>query len=270
MEIDLPREWSALCAMIFLLGAKHGLDADHLATIDGLTRFNAHSKPRLAAMCGMLFSIGHGAMVVSIALAVSLIADNWQAPDWLATTGVLVSVLFLTVLGIVNLRAVLVAKPHEVVRTVGLKRGMLGGLAETSHPVVILTIGALFALSFDTVSQAALFAMTAKHYGGSLQAMFLGLMFMLGMLATDCINGLWIARLIRRSDAMERIASRVMGVTIAVLSLGIATVGLTKWGLPAVDHWLEKHELWAGFMVVLTILLAFIVASTLGKRACRA
>ena len=32
----------------FLLGLKHGLDPDHLAAIDGLTRFNAARRPRLA------------------------------------------------------------------------------------------------------------------------------------------------------------------------------------------------------------------------------
>ena len=33
---DLPAEWTALCALVFALGLKHGLDADHLAAIDGI------------------------------------------------------------------------------------------------------------------------------------------------------------------------------------------------------------------------------------------
>ena len=37
---DLPTDWGALCALVFLLGMRHGFDADHLATIDGLTRLN--------------------------------------------------------------------------------------------------------------------------------------------------------------------------------------------------------------------------------------
>ena len=32
---DLPANWRALCAIVFLLGLKHGFDAGHLATIDG-------------------------------------------------------------------------------------------------------------------------------------------------------------------------------------------------------------------------------------------
>ena len=34
---DLPTEWSALCAIVFLFGMRHG-SADHLAALDGLVR----------------------------------------------------------------------------------------------------------------------------------------------------------------------------------------------------------------------------------------
>ena len=44
----LPDNAAALATLVFLLGVKHGLDADHLATIDGLTRHNALVRPRLA------------------------------------------------------------------------------------------------------------------------------------------------------------------------------------------------------------------------------
>ena len=52
----LPHDWLALALVVFLLGVKHGLDPDHLATIDGLTRFNAALRPRLARWSGFLFS----------------------------------------------------------------------------------------------------------------------------------------------------------------------------------------------------------------------
>ena len=166
MELDLPREWSALCALVFVLGMKHGFDADHLATIDGLTRFNARSKPRLARLCGALFSLGHGIVVVAIALGVSMAAAHWDAPGWLKLSGTAISVLFLTTLGVVNLHAVLTTPADQVVRPVGLKGRWFGRLGQSSHPLLIMTVGALFALSFDTVSQAALFAVTAEQFGG--------------------------------------------------------------------------------------------------------
>jgi high-affinity nickel-transport protein len=84
---DLPTEWTALCALVFLLGLKHGFDADHLATIDGLTRFNArHGRP-FARYCGALFSLGHGVVVVAIAIAVGLASEHWDAPQWLELIG---------------------------------------------------------------------------------------------------------------------------------------------------------------------------------------
>jgi len=35
----LPADWLSLLTLTFVLGMKHGFDADHLATIDGLTRY---------------------------------------------------------------------------------------------------------------------------------------------------------------------------------------------------------------------------------------
>ena len=40
---SLPTSWPALAGLVFLLGLKHGFDADHLATIDGLTRVNSRA-----------------------------------------------------------------------------------------------------------------------------------------------------------------------------------------------------------------------------------
>ena len=62
---NLPTDWLSLLILTFVLGMKHGFDADHLATIDGLTRYNAHRNPRLARYCGTLFSLGHGAVVMA-------------------------------------------------------------------------------------------------------------------------------------------------------------------------------------------------------------
>jgi hypothetical protein len=44
--MELPNDWIALLTLVFILGAKHGLDADHLATIDGLTRHTTCASPQ--------------------------------------------------------------------------------------------------------------------------------------------------------------------------------------------------------------------------------
>ena len=84
-------------------------DADHLATIDGLTRYNLRMAPGRARWCGSLFSLGHGAIVMLIALGVGLVSTKWHVPAWMEDFGTWISIGFLTLLGILNLRAVLMA-----------------------------------------------------------------------------------------------------------------------------------------------------------------
>jgi high-affinity nickel-transport protein len=262
----LPTDWLSLLILTFVLGMKHGFDADHLATIDGLTRYNARARPLMARYCGTLFSLGHGAVVMVIALSVSAIAGQWEVPDWFGTLGSLISIAFLVALGSLNLAAVLRAEPDQLVQPVGLKGRLLGNLRQVSHPALVALVGALFALSFDTLSQAAFFALTATQFGGWQPALLLALLFMLGMLVTDGINGLWIARLIARADQVALVASRVMGLVVSGVSLLVAAFGVAKMLSPAVDAWSEGKELIFGFSLMAIIALSFVAALRLTRR----
>lgn len=263
---DLPADWFALAALVFILGMKHGFDADHLATIDGLTRYNARHNPALSRLCGVLFSLGHGAVVVCIALAVSTVAGTWAVPEWLDALGAWVSIVFLAGLGIINLRAVLGARPGEVVQPVGFKGRLFSRLQRTTQPLLVAAVGALFAFSFDTVSQAALFAMTATQFGGWQHALVLALLFMLGMLVTDGVNGLWISRLIRRADDVAQIASRVMGLAVAGVSLLVAGFGAAKFFSPAIGAWSDGKELAFGASLVAIVAFSYLFAVRLTRR----
>ena len=262
----LPTDWLSLLILTFVLGMKHGFDADHLATIDGLTRYNARARPLMARYCGTLFSLGHGAVVMVIALSVSAIAGQWEVPDWFGTLGSLISIAFLVALGSLNLAAVLRAEPDQLVQPVGLKGRLLGNLRQVSHPALVALVGALFALSFDTLPQAAFFALPAPQFGGWQPALLLALLFMLGMLLTDGINGLWIARLIARADQVALVASRVMGLVVSGVSLLVAAFGVAKMLSPAVDAWSEGKELIFGFSLMAIIALSFVAALRLTRR----
>ncbi len=257
---NLPSDWTALLVLVFMLGIKHGFDADHLATIDGLTRFNARTNPRVARLCGTLFSLGHGAVVVAIALAVSTLAQHWQVPQWIETAGAWISIGVLTLLGLINLHAVAATPAHEVVAPVGIKGRWVGRLTRASHPGWVMLVGALFALSFDTLSQAALFALTAAQFGGWEHALTLGLLFMTGMLVTDGINGLWISRLIARADQIALVASRVMGLVVSSMSLLVAAFGAAKFVSPAIDAWSEGRELLFGAAAVCCVAGSYVIA----------
>lgn len=263
--MDLPNDWIALLALVAVFGAKHGLDADHLATIDGLTRYNLRQAPTRARWCGSLFSLGHGAVVMIIALAVGFASTQWQVPQWMENVGTWISISFLTLLGLLNLRAVLLTAPDAMVVPVGLKAGLLARLQSASHPLAIAAVGALFALSFDTMSQATLFAVTATRHGGAAHALVLGLAFTVGMLVMDGINGLWIARLLSRADQRARIASRAMGLMVAVISLSVAAFGLARWLRTDVAAWYEGKELGLGLSVITLLALSFVAGRALTR-----
>jgi nickel/cobalt transporter (NiCoT) family protein len=228
MTPSMPHDIAGLALMVFLLGLRHGMDPDHLATIDGLARHNAQSRPRLARWSGCLFSLGHGAVVTLVAVFVAATLHDGPAPQWLERTGAWISIVFLFALGLVNIVAVFRTPADRVVRLAGFKGRWLGRLAGSGHPAVIAMIGAAFALSFDTLSQAALFSLTGAHLAGWPFSVALGLMFTLGMMTTDGVNGAWVASMLRRADRRARVASRVMGLAIATLGIAIATLAMVR------------------------------------------
>jgi high-affinity nickel-transport protein len=275
MMHTLPGDWLALAAVVFLLGLKHGFDPDHLAAIDGLTRYNAGPRPRLSRWSGLLFSAGHGLVVTLVAIAVATVALDWNAPAWLENAGALVSIGFLAVLGIANVMAVLRTPRGTVVQPAGLRHRFFARLTQASHPVLVAAVGAAFAISFDTISQAVLFSVAGSNVeflsprgqppAGWLFATLLGLIFTLGMVATDALNGLWVSRLVRRADARAAAASRVMSLAIGVLSLAVAVAGAARYLVPAFDEGLRD---WG--MVVSVAVLAFVaVAYTAAMRGAR-
>jgi high-affinity nickel-transport protein len=248
-----------LIALAFILGAKHGLDADHLATIDGMTRFNvAAGRMRLARVCGLLFSLGHGSVVFVVAIAAGLLFSHAVVPIWMDALGTWVSAFFLVLLGALNLYAVFSTPSHEMVRVIGIKGEWLGHLKCANHPLMVVLVGALFALSFDTLTQATLFSAAAVQHGGIFYALLPAVFFVLGMILTDAANGLWISHLLKRADATARSASRIMGLTVALLSLTIAGLGLSRHLLPRFAAWQEGQELALGVTVITFVLIAFL------------
>ena len=62
---SFPEDLVGVALVVLMLGIRHGFDPDHLAAIDGLTRYNSSERPVLAKMAGLLFSLGHG-LVLSL------------------------------------------------------------------------------------------------------------------------------------------------------------------------------------------------------------
>lgn len=210
----MPADGLGLAALVFLLGLRHGFDPDHLLAIDGLTRSNR------SQWNGLFFSLGHGVVVTLVGLGVAIAAAEWQAPALLKEVGACISIGVLVVLGVANL-LMLFRTPHDrPVPLAGIRsRWFAAQLERTSHPVFIASIGAAFALSFDTISHALTFSLTGAAMAGWLFATLLGLVFTLGMVLVDALNGFWVAKMR---------GSRAVSAAIAFLCLAIAASALTE------------------------------------------
>lgn len=258
----LPTEWSALAGLVFALGLRHGIDADHVATIDALTRL---AERRRSRWCGALFALGHGAVVLTLVLAVALGSRGWQPPAWLAPTGAWVSISLLALLGAANLRAAWRAAPDEIVALGGLRGRWVARLIGSGHPLGAAGVGALFALSFDTVSLAVMFALAGLAAGGVVHAALLGALFAAGMALTDGANGLWLAHLLQKTGRAAARASRITAVAVGGASLGVALFGALRWLSPVADEWADGAGLWIG--IGLMVFTLGVCAAALGRRA---
>lgn len=252
-----------LISTVFLLGVRHGFDADHLAAIDGMTRFNLGHRNGLGRNAGALFSLGHGVIVVMTALLVALVAHNWVVPAWIESTGAWSSIAVLLVLGIANLVAALRTPAGETVSSVGWRGAWLARCFSASSAFTIAAVGALFAISFDTLSLAALFGMTAMRFGSWPVALLLSMMFVLGMLVTDGLNGAWVAKLVRRSKRAAQAASRMMAMTIGGVSLVVASVGIASQVLPASHPILATSGIWVSAAILLVLTTSFVIGRRL-------
>jgi len=258
-------DWLPLCATVLALGMRHGLDADHLAAIDGLTRYNSQRGSSLARWCGVLFSLGHGSVVILVAATVGAAAAAYHVPEWARAFGAWVSILFLVAVGLLNLRTVLRTPVDEMVPLVGVRSGLFPRLMRTAQPMGIVAIGVLFAISFDTLSQAVFFAAIATQFGAVRTGVVLGLLFLVGMLLVDGANGAWIAGLLKRQDRRARMASRAVGLLVALLSFGVAALGVVRYFSRVADAALDGRELALGVVIALVVALGITLTGRLAR-----
>jgi high-affinity nickel-transport protein len=127
-------------------------------------------------------------------------------------------------------------------------------------------VGVLFAVSFDTVSQAALMAATGAASHGLAAVALLAGAFVVGMIVTDGLNGWWVARLIQRPGAGSARASRVMCVAISGISLGTAALGTAAQLSPAVAGWAEGHSEILALAIVAVVAASFLAGLALARR----
>lgn len=258
-------ELAGLTLVALVLGMRHGVDADHLAAIDAMTRCNAGARPALARRTGLWFSIGHGAVVLAVAFAVTLTAHAWAAPGWLEPFGAWASIGMLILLGALNLVAWRQTAPGMAVAPTGWRSALFNGALQACSRRAVMGVGVLFAVSFDTVSQAALMAATGAASDGLAAVALLAGAFVAGMIATDGLNGWWVARLLQRPGTGSARASRVMCVALIGVSLGSAALGAAAQLSPAAAAWAEAHAPFVALGIVAIVGASFVAGLALAR-----
>ena len=235
MEAELI-SFSGLVLM-FVLGLRHGLDPDHIACIDGLTWRALSHEHGHADWIGTLFAIGHGLLVTSIAVGVSKLTHTLSVPDTVVTIFGWIPTLLLLLVGTMNLRLLMRRDPSYV--PTGWKLRLIPKrLRNHSSPWAVVVIGVLFATVFDTATQASAWGYVASNKGGGLVAAFLaGIVFTVGMVITDTLDGRLICRISRSSDgqATGRRFRRALGWLIVGISYGVALYNIGKALMPALE-----------------------------------
>lgn len=254
MNIEL---WSpgflATLGLAGLLGFRHGFDADHIAVVDGMTRSRQlHHSYWSARLVGLQFAVGHSAAILVAALL--MFGQGAALPQWLDGLGVVISIVLLLVIAGSNLA-------HALTPARGAERPLSPMAAllfrvtgRELHPALV---GVAFAMSLDSLAQAALFA---SHGGGATSpgspggigtVALLAAVFGAGMMLADAGNGLLLAWFAQRSDRLASQASRFSSAFIAVVAMATVTaVVLRETRVGFAQAW-ESAGVWTGVGLVL-------------------
>lgn len=215
--------WS-LMVMTLLLGMRHGLDLDHIAMIDSMTR-KASLKSAWAGWIGLFFSFGHGFVIILFCTLIAFFFKHFSLPYWLNRLMLIFSILLLILFGLFNLYA-LIRKKSGGIKYQILHNGVLTLFTFLKSSVYLqsIIIGIIFAISFDTLSQVAVFALSAAHSFQAIFSVMLGVVFMIGMMLTDGINGYLVFSLIKKSNQFSVSLSRYLSFLIGLFSTSIGVI----------------------------------------------
>jgi nickel/cobalt transporter (NiCoT) family protein len=200
--------------LAFTFGLRHGVDADHIAAIDNVTRKLMQEGKRPVAV-GFFFSLGHSTIVVFLSILVAIAAALVQSnlPEWKETGGLIgtfVSAAFLYVIGIINLLVLIdifrmwrqVTRggtySEETLEQFLAERGMMnrffGPLVRAiDRSWKMYPLGVLFGLGFDTASEVALLGMSAAAGGAGMPIYYVllfPLLFAAGMSLVDTTDSI--------------------------------------------------------------------------------
>ncbi|WP_313479993.1 HoxN/HupN/NixA family nickel/cobalt transporter [Microbacterium sp.] len=294
---------TGLAVTAFILGVRHAFDPDHIAAIDNTTRKLVGEGVRPLTV-GFWFALGHSTVVIVTVvllavglnvLAVEIASDDSVLHSVAGVWGVLVSGLFLLLIGIINL-----ASLHGIWRVFhGMRAGdfdeeqleqalqargfiarILGPVSrQVDRPWKMYVVGVLFGLGFDTATTIALFIVggTAALAAPWYIVLVLPILFTAGMTLVDTLDGVVMHQAYAWAFASP-VRKVYYNLTITIISIAVAflvsAVGLGGLLAQLTDSrsgvlgWLARLDVEnLGYLIVLVLLLAWAASFAYWKLA---
>jgi high-affinity nickel-transport protein len=200
-----------MALLVYGLGLRHALDADHIAAIDNVTRKLMHETKKPVGV-GLFFALGHSLIVILVTLGVAFAASplgGLQAYAGIGrTVGTILSSLFLIVIAALN-GAILLStwKAYRGLRH-GARKSGGDAVAQPNGPLTrlfrplfglvssswqMMGLGVVFGLSFDTATEIAMFTISAGQAAKGLalgSILLFPLIFAAGMALVDTADSL--------------------------------------------------------------------------------
>lgn len=184
--------------VLFILGLRHGLDPDHITVIDNFTYRLHENKNSWSKYVGTFFTLGHGIMVIAIAITLSYLKNSFEVPSWFDFLLSWIPMVLLLIMGIGNTTSLLQAKNGN---TLSVKKHLIPKfLAKSSNPFAVFITGLIFGFIFDTSSQIAAFGLAVSGTHHWLFALIGGVIFSIGLIFTGTIDSLILSKLLLTFD----------------------------------------------------------------------
>jgi len=281
--------------VVYGLGLRHAVDADHIAAIDNVTRKLMQDGQRPVSV-GFFFAMGHSFIVilgVVVVTALSGAVGNWQGMhDIGSTVSTIFSVFFLFAIAAMNLailwgiyqsyRQLRLGKSYaeEDLDLLLNKRGFVARIFRPIFKLVtkswhMFPVGFLFGLGFDTASEIAAFGLAASQAAKGLPigtVLVLPVLFGAGMSLVDTTDGVMMlgaynwAFLDPARKLFYNMTITLVSIVVAVLIGGIEALGVIA------DQLSLKGTFWeavgtlndnfgvVGFIIVAVFAVAWVVS----------
>ena len=273
--------------LVYGLGLRHAIDADHVAAIDNVTRKLIGENKRPVSV-GFFFAIGHSTVVIIVAAAVAGAVKMLGVFESFGQTGAMVSSvissLFLFAIAAANIAVFLsISRAYRQMRTGGAYtipdldslldgRGILTRMFRSLFRLVtkswhMFPLGALFGLGFDTATEVAMFGLTAAQAADGMALhtiLIFPLLFAAGMALVDTIDGVLMLQVYSWAlvEPMRKIRYNLV---ITLLSAAVAIIIGASQTLNLVSHQLGLSGwIWDGVSLVTDNLnmLGFLIIGT--------